>query len=79
MFLPVFILRRGCRVIKIRPNMEADREAILLALCTRAFTSKVIVFRYVCEHWLSICIYVSCSLGCFCEVLLEAFHLNDSI
>uniref|UniRef100_A0A0D6QTT0 RNA helicase n=1 Tax=Araucaria cunninghamii TaxID=56994 RepID=A0A0D6QTT0_ARACU len=31
-------------VIKIRPTQEAKQEAILLALCSRTFTSKVIVF-----------------------------------
>ncbi|KAH9307942.1 hypothetical protein KI387_035853, partial [Taxus chinensis] len=31
-------------VIKIRRNHEAKREAILLALCSRNFTSKVIIF-----------------------------------
>ncbi|BFI34140.1 ATP-dependent RNA helicase DDX27 [Marchantia polymorpha subsp. ruderalis] len=31
-------------VVKIRPNVEADKEAVLLALCTRSFTSKVIIF-----------------------------------
>ncbi|KAL2632017.1 hypothetical protein R1flu_016703 [Riccia fluitans] len=31
-------------VVKIRPNMEGDKEAVLLALCTRSFKSKVIIF-----------------------------------
>lgn len=30
--------------VKIRKNNESDREAILLALCTRTFTSNVLVF-----------------------------------
>ncbi|KAL3689685.1 hypothetical protein R1sor_015994 [Riccia sorocarpa] len=31
-------------VVKIRPHMEGDKEAVLLALCTRSFKSKVIIF-----------------------------------
>mmetsp|Transcript_34663 Transcript_34663/g.55440 ORF Transcript_34663/g.55440 Transcript_34663/m.55440 type:complete len:899 (+) Transcript_34663:106-2802(+) len=30
--------------VRIRPSRERDREAMLLALCTRSFKSKVIVF-----------------------------------
>jgi ATP-dependent RNA helicase DDX27 len=30
--------------IRIRPSRESDREAIVLALCARSFTSRVIVF-----------------------------------
>jgi ATP-dependent RNA helicase DDX27 len=33
-------------VVKIRPALEGDKEAVLLALCTRTFRSKVIIFRY---------------------------------
>lgn len=32
------------QVIKIRPQHEADREAVLLSLCTRSFASKAIIF-----------------------------------
>ncbi|ERM97717.1 hypothetical protein AMTRI_Chr09g38990 [Amborella trichopoda] len=31
-------------VIRIRPMREANQEAVLLALCSRTFTSKVIIF-----------------------------------
>ncbi|CAK9219563.1 unnamed protein product [Sphagnum troendelagicum] len=31
-------------VVKIRPALEGDKEAVLLALCTRTFRSKVIIF-----------------------------------
>ncbi|KAH7429254.1 hypothetical protein KP509_09G038600 [Ceratopteris richardii] len=31
-------------VVKIRPQHEGDREAVLLALCSRTFKSKVIIF-----------------------------------
>nr|CCA14359.1 DEAD/DEAH box RNA helicase putative [Albugo laibachii Nc14] len=36
--------------VRIRPNREADRDAILLALCTRAFTQKTIVFMETKVH-----------------------------
>lgn len=32
------------QVVKIRPQHEGDKEAVLLALCSRSFTSKVIIF-----------------------------------
>lgn len=35
------------RVVKIRPALENDKEAVLLALCTRTFKEKVIIFRFV--------------------------------
>lgn len=31
-------------VVKIRPQHEGDKEAVLLALCSRSFKSKVIIF-----------------------------------
>ncbi|KAG9442652.1 hypothetical protein H6P81_018506 [Aristolochia fimbriata] len=31
-------------VVRIRPNREANQEAVLLALCTKTFTKKVIIF-----------------------------------
>lgn len=36
--------------VRIRPNREADRDAILLALCTRTFTQKTIVFMETKIH-----------------------------
>ncbi|KAI5077374.1 hypothetical protein GOP47_0007198 [Adiantum capillus-veneris] len=32
------------QVVKIRPQHEGDKEAVLLAVCTRSFKSKVIIF-----------------------------------
>eukprot|EP00250_Pteridium_aquilinum_P010415 c19370_g1_i2 orf=528-3065(-) len=32
------------QVVKIRPQHEGDKEAVLLALCSRSFKSKVIIF-----------------------------------
>ncbi|ETM41888.1 hypothetical protein L914_12393 [Phytophthora nicotianae] len=36
--------------VRIRPNREDDREAILLALCTRTFRSNTIVFMETKSH-----------------------------
>lgn len=36
--------------VRIRPNREDDREAILLALCTRTFRSNTIVFMETKAH-----------------------------
>lgn len=48
------------RVVKIRPQHEGDKEAVLLALCSRSFKSKVIIFRYkgvTCESYLKRCLF----------------------
>lgn len=34
-----------CRVVRIRRMREGNHEAVLLALCFKTFTSKVIIFR----------------------------------
>ena len=39
--------------MKIRPALEEDKEAVLLALCTRTFKEKVIVFRFVASYFCS--------------------------
>lgn len=31
-------------VVKLKPSQEADKQALLLALCTRNFRSKTIIF-----------------------------------
>lgn len=36
--------------VRIRPTRESDREAILLALCTRTFTTNTIVFLELKKH-----------------------------
>lgn len=40
-------------MVKIRPALEGDKEAVLLSLCTRTFKEKVIIFRFVAPHYCS--------------------------
>lgn len=42
-FCPCFF----CRVIRIRRTREGNQEAVVLAICSKTFTSKVIIFRFI--------------------------------
>lgn len=62
-----------CRVVRICRIREVNREAVLLALCSGTFTSKVIIFRWsgIALNWFRLASYFleplakwNCTLRC---------------
>nr|XP_009625458.1 DEAD-box ATP-dependent RNA helicase 28-like [Nicotiana tomentosiformis] len=59
-------------VVRIRRMREGNQEAVLLALCTKTFTSKVIVFRFL----------ANCTESCifYCVMVhLAGYHFSCTI
>ena len=55
-----------CRVVRIRRMREVNQEAVLLALCSKTFTSKVIIFRFS----------MMSSIFCWWSLLSNVNHSN---
>lgn len=63
-----------CRVVRIRRMREGNQEAVLLALCSKTFTSKVIIFR--CSSQMPLCRGVE---SCFQFTLFNFYSLYVSL
>lgn len=61
------------RVVRIRRMREVNQEAVLLAMCTKTFTSKVIIFRF---HFITylLCLHAACDSQ-FIELLVNSFFI----
>lgn len=56
---------------------EGNQEAVLLALCSKTFTSKVIVFRFSLKHFqIEAFILVSATAFKYIYALSKSFDLN---
>lgn len=61
-------------MIRIRRAREGNEEAVLLALCSRTFTSRVIIFRYSLSRKMYFLILAGVHSG-LCRALFMIIHV----